>query len=171
MNKYVILFKGINVGGKNLIKMKDLVAFLESKSFKDTKTYIQSGNVVLQSDSKPSLDLQIEVNKKFNINTNILVLNAKEFKTAYTENPYTGKPGKDCHIIFCDRKPIPDIDLINSLIKPSEMYTIKNKVLYLYAPDGLGRSKFFSNIDKCFKTSITTARNINTISKLIEMLG
>lgn len=54
MKTYIALFRGINVGGNNIIKMKDLVELLEGLGAKQVKTYIQSGNVVLQSIEEPS---------------------------------------------------------------------------------------------------------------------
>jgi len=54
VNTYIVLLRGINVGGKNIIKMKDLVALLEDLGAKQVKTYIQSGNVVFQSMKEPS---------------------------------------------------------------------------------------------------------------------
>ena len=54
MNTYIALFRSINVGGKNTLKMKDLVSLMEALGAKQVKTYIQSGNVILESTNDPS---------------------------------------------------------------------------------------------------------------------
>ena len=61
MNKYIALFRGINVGGKNILPMKELIDILENMGLKDIKTYIQSGNVVFQKDKKKSGELGKEI--------------------------------------------------------------------------------------------------------------
>lgn len=82
MNQYLVLLRGINVGGKNIIKMADLKASFEEMGFSNVVTYIQSGNVVFQSDDKDktALTTRIEkgLSKRFNINAKVVVISQKE---------------------------------------------------------------------------------------------
>jgi len=84
MKTYVILLRGINVGGKNKIAMAKLKLFLEELGFKDVVTYIQSGNVVLRSDlGAKTLSARIEKSlpKKFKLDSSLIKIAALESKT------------------------------------------------------------------------------------------
>ena len=82
VNTYIVLFRGINVGGKNLLPMKELVALLEANNFMNIRTYIQSGNVVLQSQKKPDSSIGSLVQSKFGFTPDILVLEESEFNSS-----------------------------------------------------------------------------------------
>jgi uncharacterized protein (DUF1697 family) len=93
MKTYVILMRGINVGGKNKIPMAELKLFLEEQGFEDVVTYIQSGNVVLRSDlNAKTLSATIEkgLPKKFKLDSSvikILALERKTFKKVVAQAP------------------------------------------------------------------------------------
>ena len=52
MKTYIALFRGINVGGRNVLPMKELIASLQGLGFQDVRTYMQSGNVVFRSNNE-----------------------------------------------------------------------------------------------------------------------
>lgn len=173
-NIYIALFRGINVGGKNILPMKELASILENLGCKNVRTYIQSGNVVFQiSESKAkNLDKKIhsEILKSHNIDTKVLLLNETEFLKVVKNNPFKTDDGKRLHIYFLyTNSSNPDLEKINNLKSKTERYLLKEKAFYLYAPDGIGRSKLASNVEKCLGVKVT-ARNYNTINKLIVML-
>jgi len=93
MKTYVILLRGINVGGKNKIRMAELKTFLEEQDFINVTTYIQSGNVILQSDlDAKALSAKIENNlpEKFTLDSSIikvLALNLSQFQRIVDERP------------------------------------------------------------------------------------
>jgi uncharacterized protein (DUF1697 family) len=165
MKKYVILFRGINVSGKNLLPMKALTSLLEAHGYQQVKTYIQSGNVVLLSEHKPGDDLVNLVEQHFGFVAPILVLTQDEFNMISQNNPYSEAEGKFCHFYFCEQAPKLDTEKLHKLIAESEEYQLIDKVFYLHAPDGIGRSKLVANIEKCLGV-IATGRNLNTINKL-----
>ena len=74
MNDYIAFFRGINVCGKNLIPMKGLVALMQSCGFKNVKTYIQSGNVVFQSEKKPDSGIAAMINAEYGFEPDVLFL-------------------------------------------------------------------------------------------------
>ena len=170
MNKYVVLLRGINVGGKNLLPMKELKALLENTGFKSVKTYIQSGNIVLMSIKKPQNDVGALINKKFGFTPEILALSEKEFKASVANNPYQEYEGKFVHVYFCQTKPKLNIEKLEKLISETERYEIIGSVFYLHAPDGIARSKLVANIESCLGVS-ATGRNLNTVNKLKEMVN
>src|SRR6186997_187583 len=93
MKTYVVLLRGINVGGKNKISMAELKLFLEEQGFKDVVTYIQSGNVVLRSDlpaKKLSAKIEARLPKEFKLDSSlikILALPHKTFKNVVAQAP------------------------------------------------------------------------------------
>ena len=79
MRTYVLLFRAINVGGKNSLPMKPLVELLTRLGAAKVRTYIQSGNVVLDADDKPGAQLSAEIGAEFEFKPEFLVLEAEDF--------------------------------------------------------------------------------------------
>jgi len=169
MKTYIALFRGINVGGKNILPMKELVTLLEKSAFKNIKTYIQSGNVVLQGDKVSSTELVTIIAGKFGFKPEIVVLEKSEFDSSIKHNPFNPAEGKLAHFYFCSKKPVLNSEKLEKYLAESEEYKIKNKVFYLYAPKGIGRSKLVANIESCLGVPVT-GRNLNTINKIREMV-
>lgn len=169
MKTYVILLRGINVGGKNILPMKELVAILEENNYKHIKTYIQSGNVVLKSSNNPSIKIGTIVQNKFGFKPEILVLDEVEFNSSVKNNPYLSKEGKNIHFYFCKTNPKVNSDEMNKLKSETEEYHLNGKVFYLHAPKGVGRSKLVANIETCLGVT-ATGRNLNTVNKIQSML-
>jgi len=169
MKTYIVLFRGINVGGKNLLPMKELVCMLEKNNYQDVKTYIQSGNVILKCKSNPEKNIASLINDRYNFQPEVLAIEQSRFIKFVTNNPYKSDDGKTIHFYFC--KDIPDVDLkkIEKIKSKTEKYHIDGKVLYLNAPNGIGRSKLVANIESCLGVC-ATGRNLNTVNKLESML-
>ena len=175
MNTYIALLRGINVGGKNILKMKDLVDLLEKQGAQQVKTYIQSGNVVFQSNKIPShLSDQISqaIQQRFGFAPHVLVMDQAEFEKAIAENPFpeaVSNPSS-LHIGFLARPPEhPNLDELDWLISESEQYHLTEKIFYLYAPEGIGRSKLAASSEKLLGVPMTD-RNWNTIMKISQLL-
>lgn len=167
-NNYIVLFRGINVGGKNLVPMKELAKLLGDRGYQHIKTYIQSGNIVLQSQEKPT-NIASMVKDRFDFEPEVCVLGESEFLAAVANNPFRSPRGKDIHFYFCNEKPEPDLLRLKKYKSESEEYHLEGRVFYLYAPDGIGRSKLVANIESCLGVA-ATGRNLNTILKLRQMV-
>lgn len=168
MKTYIALFRGINVGGNNILPMKELKMLLEASSCRRVRTYIQSGNVVFESESPPE-NVGGLIKERFGFEPHVLLMEKKAFLESLTGNPYTAAKGNQIHFYFCQGKPNANIEKLDTLKTESEQYLIKDQVLYLYAPDGIGRSKLAAGMEKLLGVP-ATGRNLNTISKLVEML-
>jgi len=168
MEKFVALFRGINVGGNNILPMKELKCLLEENSFHNPKTYIQSGNVVFESE-KPPQDIKPLIEEKFGFRPECIIINRKEFLEKVGGNPYDATTGKHIHFYFCKDTPNTNVAKLDALKSETERYSILGKVLYLYAPDGIGRSKLAANMERHLGV-VATGRNLNTVNKLVEML-
>lgn len=170
MKTYVILFRGINVGGNNLLPMKALKPLLVNLGYEQVQSYIQSGNVVLNSHSAPLKAISEMVSSNFGFSPDILTLEKKTFEKALAENPFKGFEGKTVHFYFCIKSPELDVSKLDALAAGNEKYKLKDRVFYLHAPDGIGRSKIVSNIEACLGSS-ATGRNLNTVLKLSKILN
>lgn len=169
MNKYIILFRGINVGGKNLLPMKQLVPLLEKDSFEDVSFYIQSGNVVLKSNEAPAEAIKKVVLDNFGFSPEIFILDEAQFSNALNNNPYLSFEGKFVHFYFCHSPIKLNQEKMDKYLAGSEEYFTNDKVFYLHAPEGIGRSKLVANIEKCLDQP-ATGRNLNTANKISAML-
>lgn len=170
MPTYIVLFRAINVAGKNLISMKDLVTALEEKGFSDIKTYIQSGNVLLNSRKKPESEIRHLVEQRFDIKPEVFAFTTSEFNRCVDDNPYPTAAGNTVHLYFCKTEPKVNSDLIEQLKASSEAYQVKGKTFYLHAPDGIGRSKLATKIESCLGVC-ATGRNFNTVLRLQKMIN
>ena len=101
MNTFIALFRGINVGGNNILPMKELASLMTEHGFKGVKTYIQSGNIVFNSKHEPHSDVSELVEKNFGFRPEILFLDRKDLEQAIENNPYSPAEGKLCHFFFC----------------------------------------------------------------------
>jgi uncharacterized protein (DUF1697 family) len=174
MNTYIALFRGINVGGNNILPMKDLVEILEGMGCEKVKTYIQSGNVVFRSKKKQANKIAGEISSKISeshgFEPKVLLLEISELHDAIENNPFKTEDGKALHFFFLNFHPNnPDLERLMALKAKSEEFKLHKKVFYLYAPDGVGRSKLAAKVEQCMGIPVT-ARNWNTVSKLIFLV-
>lgn len=170
MKTWIALLRGINVGGKHIVPMKELTKLMESAGFADVKTYIQSGNVVFRSPAKPKDEIGQLIDKKYGFKPSVFIMSTDDLKQAAANNPFETDQGKAVHFFFCENSPESvDFELLDSLKAESEAYKLIDKIFYLYAPDGIGRSKLVEKMGKAFPDIDMTARNLNTINKLLEM--
>jgi len=171
MKTWITLLRGINVGGRHIVPMKELRHLLEDNGYANVRTYIQSGNVVLESARKPKDDIGAMIESKYGFKPDVLVLSKEQFAEAIENNPYDVDAGKTVHFFFCTTKPKSvDYDFLESIRADSESFELVGKVFYLHAPDGIGRSKLVEKLGKAFKGVSMTARNLNTVRKLAEMV-
>ena len=175
MHTSVLLLRGINVGGKNKLPMKELAEQLKLLKLENIQTYIQSGNVVFQTRRKPASKLNSRIaqaiEQSHGFLPSALVFSRAQLKAAMDCNPWpqaTSEP-KTLHLFFLT-SPAGDADVkaIKACQTSSEKIEITDDVVYLHAPDGFGRSKLAANLEKHLRVS-TTARNWRTVEKLSEM--
>jgi uncharacterized protein (DUF1697 family) len=174
MKTYIALFRGINVGGRNILPMKDLVLILESLGHENVKTYIQSGNVIFQNKHtiglKDTIEISNEIHRKMGFEPKVIIINLIQFSESIKRNPFPIDNGKILHFFFLESKPkTPAIEKLESLKTESEEFALIENVYYLYAPDGIGRSKLAAASEKLLGVTIT-ARNLNTVNKLAAMI-
>jgi len=173
VNTYIALFRGINVGGNNILPMKEVVRTLEGMGCEKVKTYAQSGNVVFKSNKRQSNTLAGEISAKIlerhGFEPKVLLLEVSELQDAIERNPFKTEDGKALHLFLLNSHPeSPDLEKLMAVKSKSEEFKLIKNIFYLYAPDGIGRSKLAALIEQNMGVPVT-ARNWNTISRLISM--
>jgi uncharacterized protein (DUF1697 family) len=175
MNSYVALLRGINVGGRNSLPMRELVDLLQGMGLQDIRTYIQSGNVVFQSEPINVADLsdrmRVAINESHGFAPQVIVLELAELETAISSNPFPEAEAepKTLHLYFLASTPKdPDLDALERVKRDSEQFALTGMVFYLHAPDGIGRSKLAERVERSIGVPVT-ARNWRTVSKIMAM--
>jgi uncharacterized protein (DUF1697 family) len=171
----IALFRGINVGGRKILRMQELKSLLESLGCTDVKTYIQSGNVVFShvnpDDTSLSDAISSTIESKFGFLPIVLLLPASELRRAVTENPFADAVSepKTLHLWFLSADPAnPDLTSIEALKTEGESFALKERRFYLHAPKGIGRSKLAAAVEKLLGVP-ATARNWRTVTKILEL--
>jgi uncharacterized protein (DUF1697 family) len=178
MNQYVALLRGINVGGKNLIKMTELKACVEALGFLHVHTYIQSGNVLFSTDEadKARLTSQLEeaLSKTFNYTSRVVVRSNEEMKDIVTHAPkdFGSDPATYRYDVIFVKEPLTPAEAMQSV-------TPKEGVDQAFAGNGvLYFSRLISKATQSHLTRIITMpvyqsltiRNWNTTTKLLNMM-
>jgi uncharacterized protein (DUF1697 family) len=174
---FAALFSGINVGGSRIVKMAELRAFFEELGFADVASYVQSGNIVFRAKKGDAATLtkQIEAafEKKWGVHSRIMVRDLAWFERLVRDNPYpqvAADPTK-LHAYVLEREPTAEeIARLAEKCTGPESFEVKGDVLYLHAPDGLGKSVFANLIPRTLKVP-GTARNWRSVLALLEMAG
>lgn len=171
----IALFRGINVGGRNVLPMAELRRDLESMGLQNVRTYIQSGNVVFEShegEASSLADAMAErIEARHGFAPRVLVLGREVFRAAVESNPFpeaTSEP-RSLHFFFLEEPASrADEDALEDARAANERYQLTDHVFYLHAPDGIARSKLASNAER-YLGVVATARNYRTVEKLHSM--
>lgn len=160
-----------------MIKMEALRSLCESLELQNPQTYVQSGNVVFKTKEKDIAKLARriadEIERKYRFRPEVVLRTASDLRSVIAQNPFGKRrdiePGK---LIVNFLATDPDLEARQQLLKikvdPEELRPGKRE-LYVYFPNGMGRSKLsFISIERTLKTR-GTARNWNTVTKLLEM--
>lgn len=175
MTTYIALFRGINVGGKNMLPMKDLKLLLEAEGCTDVKTYIQSGNAILRTKltdtGRLAKRITAAVAKGHGFEPRVLLRSMSDLERAIQGNPFPEADAqpKSLHLFFLDAIPkSPDWAGFDAIKTKTERFKLVGDVLYLYTPDGFGISKLAAKAEKLLGVA-ATARNWRTVTTLHEM--
>lgn len=161
------------MGGNNILPMRELQKILGNIGFMQVRTYIQSGNVVLESSENNTGPIANKiadaVMNVYSFKPHIMVLDVAELQNAIRQNPFSTSEGKALHFYFLAAQPKQqNLETLTKLKIYSEKYQLKDKVFYLYAPEGIWNSKLAANVEKCLGVP-TTARNLNTVNKVFAI--
>jgi uncharacterized protein (DUF1697 family) len=174
----ICLLRGVNVGGHRQIKMDALRAICGPIGLANPRTLLQSGNLVFHTGCEDLGDLAKRIERaleqSFGFHSDAILRTAPEMHRVVEANPFAGRIGLDpakLAVTFLSADPG---DAARKAVRqipsdPEELH-IKGRELYIYYPNGMGRSKLPVNrIEKALGTPGTT-RNWNTVTKLLEMV-
>jgi len=167
MTTYIAFLRGINVGGNMLLPMAELKALCADAGFEEVQTYIQSGNVILQSrlSGEPvRTRLQKVLFNAKGKEIAVAVRSAVELESILSANPFS-KANPSQVIVLLLNDPVQKESLRDIKIPGKEEVKAGLRELYIHYPEGMGKSKL--KLPSVFKTG--TARNLNTIAKLVEL--
>jgi uncharacterized protein (DUF1697 family) len=177
VKSFIALFRGINIGGHNILPMKELVTLLQELDLHNITTYIQSGNVIFQSKAhltaKLAGHISSEIQKRYGFEPKILLLEKKDLVRAVQGNPFpeaASKPETLCAIFLFTAPSQPDLGKMAEIKIKSERFALVGKVFYLHAPDGFGRSKLAANVERLLGVE-TTGRNWKTLCRLLSIVN
>ncbi|MFF7948201.1 DUF1697 domain-containing protein [Streptomyces griseorubiginosus] len=177
---YAALLRGINVGGSRKVPMADLRTLMEGLGHSGVRSYLQSGQAVFTADHGDEESLAAEltgaIEKRFGFAVDVIVRDHAYLKAIADNCPFPAGDleAKQLHVTYfsapVDADRFAEIDRAAYL---PEEFRLGDRALYLYVPDGLGRSKLAEHLSKprLNKGVIATSRNWNTVVKLVEMTG
>jgi uncharacterized protein (DUF1697 family) len=183
MMQYLILFRGINVGGKHIVKMDSLKNMLESLNLKEIKTYLQSGNAIVESD-KSEQDLISLISEgfveKFGFKSEIkirsfdemnFIINNLPFSETEVENAILKDPKvTHLYVYFLNEAPLlKTIETLNEKDISEDKVEMGEREIYLLCIDSIRKSKLAIQISKNYVNA--TARNWKTVNKLVKMMS
>ena len=179
MATYIAMLRGINVGRGKVVKMERLRTSFATLGFAEVRTYVQSGNVVFQSERKSPGELtrtiEAKIERDFGFTVPVLIKTLKELEQIVRDNPLLRVKGIDVsklHVTFLSHAPPKTAaKVLEDLATTRERFRILNREVYLYCPDGYGISKLTNTtIEKKFSL-VATTRNWRTVNALLKMAG
>jgi uncharacterized protein (DUF1697 family) len=175
-NTLVALLRGINVGGKHKLPMKELVALFEGAGCSDVRTYIQSGNVVFRTSEKSAAavakDVERRIEERFGYEVPVILRTAEALGTVASGNPFLadGADETHLHVGFLATRPTPEavasLDPARSAI---DSFRVVGTEVYLHTPGGMGRTKLTTDWFDRRLGATMTVRNWRTVGKLVDM--
>ncbi len=172
MEKFIIFLRGVNVGGHKKIRMADLRMLLEKEGFNNVKTYIQSGNVVVEAKGLEGLSDQISrsIKKQYGFEVPAIAFSAAELAGILDDCPFPEEKKQASYFLLLFA--MPDKDLAGPLQEmecPGEELHVSERCVYLYYALGAGKAKLTSNLIEQKLKVVATARNYRTMMKMLEL--
>jgi uncharacterized protein (DUF1697 family) len=167
LQTFIALLRGVNVGGRGLLPMKELVGLCSSLGFHAVRTYIQSGNVIFDSNlsaEEIQSRLQDALAVKMGKAIAVMVRTPAEMRSILSRNPFPDQEAAKVGVVFLARTP-PENVIKNVVAPGGEQVRAGKREIYVYYPDGMGRSKLKLPLEG----ACTTVRNLNTVAKLVAM--
>jgi uncharacterized protein (DUF1697 family) len=174
----VALLRGINVGGKNLLPMKDLAGLFGEAGCADVRTYIQSGNVLFRANPARAERLPPLIAKgiaeRFGYRTAVLLRSVEELGETIRNNPFAaaGVPESWLHVMFLASRP--DASRVAALDpdrSPPDAFVVRGREIYLQCPNGVGKSKLTNAWFDAQLATTSTGRNWRTVGRLFDLAG
>ena len=172
----IALLRGINVGGKNRLQMKELAAMFVDAGCQGVRTYIQSGNVLFLSE--PALNEKIPslvstaIMNRFGYAVPVITRTSRELGAVVRANPFvgTGADVDKLHVVFLSDQPdTASAESLDPDRSPGDEFVVAGSEVYLYCPGGFARTKLTNSYFDSRLSTTSTTRNWKTVVKLLEL--
>ena len=178
MSPLLVLLRGVNVGGRARLPMAELRAALSDAGLADVRTHLQSGNLLIREPSDRSIPLAGAVEQviedRFGLQVRAMTRTREEVSDVVGRNPFL-EPGVSpttIHTVFLEADPgssrVAGLDPDRS---PPDRFVVSGREIYVHYPGGSGRSKLALDYFERRLGVVGTARNWNTVTKLLELLS
>lgn len=167
MPRYAVFLRAVNVGGAGKLPMAELKLMCEALGFINIKTYIASGNVVFDTEQGEPQIREALSKKLLNFMGKpvpVFIRTMDELSGLLSDNPFPHVEENKHMVIFLDETPAADI-AFDAKHHTDELIAIRERVLHVYYPSGMGKSKLKIN-----GAEQGTARNMNTVRKVLELM-
>ncbi len=176
MASHVALLRGINVGGKHKLPMKQLVEIFEGLGCTEVTTYIQSGNIVFRAKVTPARQIadavSEEIARRFGYQAPVVLRRPSELREVLARNPFL-KAGMDtkmlCVGFLATRASASKVRSLDPDRSPPDTFAIRGREIYLCCPNGMARTKLTNQYFDAKLETICTIRNWATLRKLVDM--
>ena len=176
MNTYICLLRGINVGGNSKLPMKELVVVLEGLGLTNVKTYIQSGNVIVDSDetdpASVGATIRSVIEREFGVSTPAIMLTRDELAAAIAGNPFSGRDAdpKAHRIMVLESAPSQDrIDTLDPDRSLGHRFSVEGRIIWMDVPQW-SQSKLTNDYFDRRLSVVSTMRNLSTCEVLLDMM-
>ncbi len=174
---YVAMLRGINVGGQKIIRMENLRASFEALGFRRVRSYVQSGNIIFEAAKASSNGLSKSIAEKilseFGFSVPLALKSSDEMKKIVGDNPFLNERGIDhskLHVTFLSEfPPKAALGKLDSLNAFPDQFRIKGREIYLYCPNGYGRTKLSNTAFERLLSVFATTRNWKTVNTLAKI--
>lgn len=171
------MLRGINVSGKNSIRMVELKSLYEALGFEQVETYVQSGNVVFKTTQSNAVVLaaliQAQIERSFGLAASVFVREPFDFQRILRSNPFLMGRNEDptkLHVTFLYRSPkAAQWEALKPPPRETDEFFPGEREIYLFCPNGYGRTKLSNTFFEKKLNIPATTRNWNTVQALYKL--
>ncbi|HVY64275.1 MAG TPA: DUF1697 domain-containing protein [Gammaproteobacteria bacterium] len=175
MTVFISMLRAVNVGGTSRIRMEPLRTAYEAMGFRDVRSLLQSGNVLFRSSVRDRAQLSRrigqELERRFGLEIEVVIRTLAELESIFERSPVLSPQADPAKLLVMFLAGVPAAQAQARLArshKGPEMLEIRGPEVYLYYPDGVGRSRLTAAVIESHLEVAGTARNWNTLTKLLE---
>jgi uncharacterized protein (DUF1697 family) len=175
---HLALLRGINVGGKNKIAMTDLRSLFVEAGCRDVQTYIQSGNVIFTADATIVTpladDISAQIAARFGYQVPVVMRTVDQVGDVLRHKPFLaeGAAEEALHVLFLAERPDADrVAALDADRSPPDRFAVRGQEVYLYLPNGAGRTRLTNAYFDAVLATTSTGRNWRTVTMLNALMN
>ncbi len=173
--QYLALLRGVNVGGKNQLPMKDVARMFVEAGCSAVQTYIQSGNILFNAPAKTArripMILPEQIDERFGHRPPLVVRTTGQLAAVVAENPFPQVSEDALHVMFLSEPSGPArVKELDPARSSPDAFLVRGSEIYLWLPNGSARTKLSNAYFDSKLSNISTSRNWRTVTRLLQMM-